>query len=90
MGEAKPVDNDVTELVERLRSDILKKICESGVEKCPSSDAKIVVNNYKTQVVSGTNYFVGLVLIFGYFEFYTLRIVAPIIPKYFLLLQCHY
>lgn len=54
----KPVDNEVTELIERLRPEIIRKICDSGVEKCPSTDAKIVVNNYKTQVVGGLNYFV--------------------------------
>lgn len=63
LGESKPVDNDVTELVERLKPEIIKKICDSGADKCPSTDAKIVVTSYKTQTVAGTNYFVGLVAI---------------------------
>lgn len=66
IGESKPADSEVTELVERLRLDIIRQIGESGVEKCPTSDAKIVVNEYKQQTVAGTNYFVGLV-IFSFF-----------------------
>lgn len=58
MGESKPADNDVNELVERLKPDIIKKVCESVEGNCPSTDSEIVVKTYKTQTVAGTNYFI--------------------------------
>ncbi|XP_037041011.1 cystatin-A2-like isoform X1 [Bradysia coprophila] len=61
LGASKPVDADVTEVIERQRDSIIKKICDSG-STCPSADAKIVINSYKTQTVAGTNYFVGLTI----------------------------
>ncbi|KAG4073285.1 hypothetical protein HA402_008631 [Bradysia odoriphaga] len=61
LGAYKPVDAEVTELIERQRANIIKKICDSG-STCPSADAKIVINSYKTQTVAGTNYFVGLTI----------------------------
>lgn len=60
MDESKREDNDVTELVQRLKPDILKTICENGVEKCPSDDVEIEIKYYQTQSVSGTNYFIRL------------------------------
>lgn len=58
LGESKDADDDVNQLVDRLKSEILKKICDHVKENCPPSDAKIVVNNFKTQVVAGRNYFI--------------------------------
>ncbi|XP_037041013.1 cystatin-A2-like isoform X3 [Bradysia coprophila] len=61
LGASKPVDAEVTELIERQKENIIKKICDSG-SSCPTSDAKIVINSYKKQTVSGSNYFVGLTI----------------------------
>lgn len=91
LGESKPVDKGVTELVERLKPDIIKKICDSGVEKCPSADAQIVVNSYKTQTVAGTNYFVGLVAI-NSFLFLSIRVffMTMLTQTISIFTQCNY
>lgn len=80
LGASKPVDDDVNELITRLKPEIIKKICEIGGDKCPSPDASIVVHSYKTQVVAGTNYFVGLVESSNLLE-------ISVITQYF---QCFY
>lgn len=59
LGESRQPDDDVSKLVDRLKAEIIKKICDKGKGNCPPTDAEIIVNNYKTQTVAGTNYFVG-------------------------------
>lgn len=55
----------IAELVYRLRPDIIKKLCESGVKlpECSLEDSLVsfLINEYKEQTVDGTNYFVRLV-----------------------------
>jgi len=60
IGESRPASDNVNQLVTRLTPDIIKSICDYNKENCPPSDVKITVNNYKTQVVAGVNYFISI------------------------------
>jgi len=59
LGAANPATDDVNQLITRLKPQIIKRLCDYRKENCPSSDANINVNSYKTQVVAGTNYFIS-------------------------------
>lgn len=51
-------------LMERLRHQIIRGICEINEKMCPAFDAQMDLNFYETQKVFGTNYFVRLVFWF--------------------------
>ncbi|XP_037041007.1 uncharacterized protein LOC119077806 [Bradysia coprophila] len=61
LSESKPANAVLTELVEKHKANIIKKICDS-LSSCPSADAKIVINSYKSLTVTGVDYFVSLTI----------------------------